>query len=89
MHAFDPLELDVARSARPTDEPQRASRVKPIQRLGHARDDLLGKDDDNMVVGHECQYSPTLVGCGVEHDRAGGGNGNPTTRANRVGGIEL
>src|SRR3954452_19233206 len=74
VHSLDALELDVGRGARPRDEGDRPALTRGWlerrDRLGHARHDLLGAHDADVVVGYEGERAAAGFGAAVEDDRA-------------------
>src|SRR3954470_22844766 len=50
VNALDPLELDVGGRGWTRDERDRSCRVEPVDRLGHAGDDLISADDADVAV---------------------------------------
>ncbi len=90
MNAFDSVQLDVTRGARPTDPRLRLGGIENSNRIGHTCHDLIDPDDGQQVVGHQGKRAATLACAVVEHDRAGernrhGAAGDDTARGVEVG----
>ena len=79
MDAFDAIELDVARGARPRDEGERpAGALEGADRVGHGGEDLRTLDDADVQVGDERQRAASRPLAAVEDDRARLGDGQRT-----------
>ncbi len=92
VDALDPVEFDVAGGARATDPGERGERpgrVDPRDRVGNIGEHLFGPHDDEQVVRHQAERAPPLAGTGVEHDRAGLGDGERAGGDRAVGGVQL
>ena len=59
------------------------------ERLGHAPDDLVGRDDADVQVGQQAERPPALGGPGVEDDRAGLGDGDRAAGDDAVDRVEV
>ncbi len=62
---------------------------EPAERLGHAPDDPVGRDDADVQVGQEAERPPALAGTGVEDDRAGLGDGDRAVGDDAVDRVEV
>src|SRR4051812_33119502 len=76
VDAFDAVEFDVAGGGGAGDPGCRAVWVEAGEGLGEGVHDLVGcVDDADVVVGDEGEDAAALVGCCVEDEGAGFGDG--------------
>src|SRR5690606_12132477 len=69
VHPLHPVQLDVAGRRGTGDPGQRPGRVEPLQGPRDGGDDLPGDPHDaDVVVGHQGDPAPPLVGGAVQHD---------------------
>ena len=89
MDALDALELDVARRGRPADPRLWAGRVEARDGLRDRADDLVDVDDADVQVGQQAERATTLVGPGIEDDRARLGDGDGAAGDDAVERVEV